>query len=73
MRRFSENKKLSDFARTQRLVTFDRYGRIYFPAFVRALYRGYHFSIQFEGGKIVLDPVKVDDAAILEEEVRKCE
>lgn len=46
--------------RTTKLVDFDKYGRIYFPAPIRRFFRGYKFSVVVSEGKIVLDPVEVD-------------
>ena len=71
MRKFSNNIKVSKFAKKQKLRTFDKYGRIYFPSFIRGIYAGYYFSIQIENGKIVLDPIKIDDDVFVEEEVEK--
>ncbi len=45
----------------QKLLKFDRNGKIYFPALYRRIFRGYHFYLEIENGKLVLDPVKVDD------------
>jgi hypothetical protein len=49
-------------------LKFDKNGKIYFPAFVRKIFRDYHFYLEIEGGKLVLDPVKVEDC-FFEEEV----
>jgi len=44
-----------------KLKRFDSNGKIYIPKFVRELFRGYHFSIEVVDGKIVLDPVKIEN------------
>ncbi len=54
--------------RGQKLLKFDKNGKIYFPAFVRKIFRDCHFYLEIEGGKLVLDPVKVEDC-FFEEEV----
>lgn len=45
----------------KKLRKFDSNGKIYFPKFIRELFRGYYFSIEVVDGKIVLDPVKIED------------
>ena len=45
----------------QKLRKFDSNGKIYFPKFIRQLFKGCRFYVLVEDGKIVLDPVKVDD------------
>jgi len=45
----------------RRLKRFDSNGKIYIPKFVRELFKGYYFSIEVVDGKIVLDPVKIED------------
>lgn len=47
--------------KTGHLYKIDPYGKIYIPSFIRRLFRGYRFFILIEDGKIVLDPVKVED------------
>ncbi|GEM_PF-5003442 len=54
-----DNKKISN--RSQKLQKIDRFGRIYIPSFIRTLFRDYRFFVVVESGKIVLDPVKIDD------------
>ena len=48
-------------SRKGKLKTFDSNGRIYFPRFIRELFKGYYFSIEVVDGKILLDPVKIED------------
>jgi len=63
-------KKSSDFdtiGKRRRLRTFDSNGKIYFPKFIRELFRGYHFTIEVESGKIILDPVKIEEFEEVEE------
>ncbi len=63
-----EHKKPSILANSQRkLTTFDKWGRIYFPKLIRDLFAGYYFDILFEGGKIILDPIKIEDNPLFEE------
>jgi hypothetical protein len=52
----------------RKLVKFDRNGKIYFPALYRKIFRGYRFYLELADGKIVLDPIKLDDG--LEEEIK---
>jgi len=54
--RNNKYKKYSIYS--QRLQKPDKYGRIYLPAFVRKIFRGYLFFVVVENGKIVLDPIK---------------
>ena len=54
-----KNKNISKLG--QKLLKFDKNGKIYFPSLIRRIFRDYHFYLEIEGGKIVLDPIKVDD------------
>jgi len=56
-----EYKGFDSCTKQQRLKKFDRNGKIYIPAFIRQLFRGYRFYVLVDGGKIVLDPIKIDD------------
>ncbi|MEM5868305.1 MAG: hypothetical protein QXG39_10355 [Candidatus Aenigmatarchaeota archaeon] len=44
-----------------KLYKFDKRGKIYVPSLFRRLFRGYRFAVYVESGKIVLDPIKIDD------------
>ncbi|RLI73858.1 hypothetical protein DRP04_15320, partial [Archaeoglobales archaeon] len=44
-----------------KLKRFDSNGKIYIPKFVRELFRGCYFAIEVVDGKIVLDPIKIED------------
>ncbi|MEM0503328.1 MAG: hypothetical protein QXT58_01310 [Archaeoglobaceae archaeon] len=44
-----------------RLYKFDKRGKIYVPSLFRRLFHGYRFAVYVEDGKIVLDPIKIDD------------
>lgn len=65
MKKVGENiKKVSDFVtigKKRKLTTFDSNGKIYFPKFVRDLFKGYYFTIEVSDGKILLDPVKIEE------------
>ncbi|WP_290726039.1 hypothetical protein [Archaeoglobus sp.] len=52
----------------RKLVTFNSNGAIYFPKLIREIFKGYHFAIEVSEGKIVLDPVRVEDFEEVEEE-----
>ena len=57
-------KKSSDFdkiGKRRKLRTFDSNGKIYFPKFIRELFKDCYFTIEVSEGKITLDPVKLDD------------
>lgn len=56
-----ENSRIYNNCGFARLQGFDSRGRIYIPKFVRSLFRGYRFVILVENGKIVLDPIKIDN------------
>jgi len=45
----------------QRLVKFDASGRIYIPKLIRKLFRDCYFHIEVQNGKIILNPVKLDE------------
>jgi hypothetical protein len=51
----------------RKLLRIDKNGKIYIPSLVRKIFRDCHFYLEIEGGKLVLDPVKVED--VFEEEV----
>jgi len=44
-----------------KLQTFDKMGRIYIPKEIREQFKGCYFWIEVVDGKIVLDPIKVDE------------
>lgn len=52
------------FSSQKRLVRIDKYGKVYIPRPIQKLYRGYRFCVMVENGKIILDPVKIDDEVI---------
>ncbi len=49
------------FERRLKLVKIGKDGKIYIPKIFRELFKGYRFAIMVEEGKIILDPVKVED------------
>ena len=56
--------KMSDFnniTKRRKLVTFNSNGAIYFPKLIREIFKGYYFTIEVSGGKIILDPIKIED------------
>jgi len=44
-----------------KLQLFDRNGRVYIPKEIRDQFKGCGFWISIEDGKIVLDPIKLED------------
>ncbi|MBO8180913.1 MAG: hypothetical protein H0Z19_10660 [Archaeoglobus sp.] len=46
---------------SRRLIKIDKTGKLYVPAFIRKIFEGYRFYPYVENGKLVFDPVKVDD------------
>ena len=55
------NHDFDKIGKKRKLVTFNSNGAIYFPKLIREIFKGYYFTIEVSEGKIVLDPVKVDD------------
>lgn len=54
--------KINDFSsKPRKLIRIDNSGKLYVPAFIRKLFEGYRFYLYVENGKIILDPVKIDD------------
>ena len=54
----------SDFRKStqkRRLKSFNSNGTIYVDKFIRELFKGCYFSIEVSEGKIVLDPVKIEE------------
>jgi hypothetical protein len=47
--------------RGQKLLKFDKNGKIYIPSLVRKIFRDCHFYLEIENGKIILDPIKLED------------
>ena len=48
-------------SKPRKLVKIDNSGKLYVPAFIRKLFEGYRFYPYVENGKLVFDPIKVDD------------
>lgn len=48
-------------SKPRKLIKIDNSGKLYVPAFIRKLFEGYHFYPYIENGKLVFDPVKVED------------
>jgi len=46
---------------SRRLIKIDKTGKLYVPAFIRKMFEGYRFYPYVENGKLVFDPVKVED------------
>lgn len=51
--------KTTDFS--SKLHKIDKSGKIYIPSLIRKLFKGYLFFVLVENGKIILDPVKIED------------
>jgi len=62
MRGTLQNKKLSNSG--QKLVKIDKYGRIYIPKVIRDFFQGYRFFVLVSDGKIILDPIKLEDGFV---------
>lgn len=52
----------------QNLKKIDSHGKIYIPKLIRDIFRGYRFWVYVEGGKIILDPIKLDDFSEVNED-----
>lgn len=52
---------INDFDKKRKLVRFNSNGAIYFPKLIREIFKGYYFTIEVSEGKIILDPVKMED------------
>ncbi|KUJ94012.1 MAG: hypothetical protein XD40_0833 [Archaeoglobus fulgidus] len=48
-------------SKPQKLIRIDNSGKLYVPALIRKLFRDYRFFVYVEDGKLVFDPVKIDD------------
>lgn len=48
-------------SKPQKLIKIDNSGKLYVPAFIRKIFEGYRFYPYVENGKLVFDPVKVED------------
>ena len=51
----------NDFGKKRKLVTFNSNGAIYFPKLIREIFKGYYFTIEVSEGRIILDPVRIED------------
>lgn len=52
----------NDFSsKSRKPIKIDNSGKLYVPVFIRKLFEGYCFYPYVENGKLVFDPVKVDD------------
>ncbi len=52
-----------------RLLKIDKSGRLYVPAFIQKMFKGYRFWLHVEDGRLIYEPIKVDDGFPEQEEV----
>ncbi|MEM1671413.1 MAG: hypothetical protein QXY92_03420 [Archaeoglobaceae archaeon] len=61
MRPKNTNKFLGSLQSSQLLYKIGKDGKIYVPKYIREIFRGHYFYLTIENGKLVYDPVKIEE------------